>query len=184
LQLQMSWEEKRPPRGGPGRPHTGAGSRRQGFLGVFRHFLESPTRLGGSKRSFGISEVLWVAGHVLSGAVSRVQVLAAWAGSRLRGVVGEDSSGEETQESIGRWRGATRVSSERIREGRNASKQVKLAESGGFIARAQDVREVGLRVGGKGGHSRSGMPGKRAKVWESAKRSVNGGSNAPRHAGG
>jgi hypothetical protein len=99
-------------------------------------------------------------------------------------VVGEDSSGEETQESIGRWRGATRVSSERIREGRNASKQVKLAESGGFIARAQDVREVGLRVGGKGGHSRSGMPGKRTKVWESAKRSVNGGSNALRHAGG
>jgi hypothetical protein len=96
--------------------------------------MESPTRLEGSKRSFGISALLWVAGHVPSGAVARVRVLAAWAGLRLRGVVGEDSRGEETQESNGHWREATRVSSERIREGRNASKQVKLAESGGFIA--------------------------------------------------
>jgi len=103
------------------------------FFGVSA-LMESPTRLEGLKRSFGISEVLRVACHVPSGAVARVQVLAAWAGPRLRGVVGEDSRGEETQESIGRWRGATRVSSERTCEGRNASKQVKRAESGGFIA--------------------------------------------------
>jgi len=96
--------------------------------------LESPTRLEGSKRSFGILALLRVAGHVPSGAVSRVRVLEAWAGLRLRGVVGEDSRGEETQESNGRWREATRVSSERTREEKNASKQVKLAESGGFIA--------------------------------------------------
>jgi len=96
-------------------------------------YLESPTRLGGSKRSFGISEVLWVAGLSLraQGASSSPSGLG---GSRLRGVVGEHSKGEETQESIGRWRGATRVSSERIREGKKASKQVKLAKSGGFIA--------------------------------------------------
>jgi len=28
-------EEKRPPQGGPGRLHTGAGNRRQGALGAF-----------------------------------------------------------------------------------------------------------------------------------------------------
>jgi hypothetical protein len=42
--------------------------------------LESPTRLRGLKRSFGVLEVLRVAGHVPSGAVARGQVLAAWSG--------------------------------------------------------------------------------------------------------
>jgi len=152
LQLRRSWEEKRPPRGGPGRPHTGVGSRRQGFLGCFGTFGESYPAWGGEEvfRDLGGPLGRGSCAFGRSGASSSPSGLG---GSRLRGVVGEDSRGEETQESIGRWGGATRVSSERIREGRNASKQVKLAESGGFIARAQDVREAGLRVGGKGAHS-------------------------------
>jgi len=43
-------------------------------------------------------------------------------GSRTRGVVGEDSRGGKTQESIGRGRGATYVTSERIRGRIKASK--------------------------------------------------------------
>jgi len=50
-------------------------------------------------------------------------------------VAGEHFKGEETQESNGRRRGATRVGSERIRKGNKASKQVKLAESGEFTVR-------------------------------------------------
>jgi len=49
-------------------------------------------------------------------------------------VVGEDFRGEETQESNGRRRGATRVDCERIRKGNKASKSVKLAVKGGFAA--------------------------------------------------
>jgi hypothetical protein len=49
-------------------------------------------------------------------------------GSRTQGAVGEDSRGEETQESIGRQDGAARTGRERIRRGIKASKQAKLAE--------------------------------------------------------
>jgi hypothetical protein len=166
LQLKRSWEEKRPPRGGPGRSHTGVGSRRRGSLLVLRHFWRVPPGSGG-EAIFRGRGVLRVACLVSSGA-RRVFESSGSGGSRIRGVVGEHSKGEETQESIGRWRGATRVSCERIREGRNASKQVKLAVSGEFTVRAQFVREAGLRVGEKGGHSRPGRPGKRVKAWESA----------------
>jgi len=60
LQLERSWEEKRPPRGGPGRPRTGVGNRRQGALGASALGASYPA--GGAKGSFGSSEVLSVAG--------------------------------------------------------------------------------------------------------------------------
>jgi hypothetical protein len=99
-------------------------------------------------------------------------------------VVGEHSREEETQESIGRWRGATHVSSERTREGRKASKQVKLAVSGESSLEFRVVREAHLRVSEKGAHSRPGIPGNRVKAWESAKRSVNDEGVTSRQAGG
>jgi len=164
---QRSWEEKRPPRrwSGPA-PHRGR-KPPTGFAWGASALLAGPTWVGGSRRSFGVAEVLWVACPVSSGA-GCVFELSGSGGSRIRGVVGEHSRGEETQESIGRWRGATRVSRERIRKRRNASKQVKLAVGSEFVVRAQFVREAGLRVGEKGGHSRPGTPGKRVKARESA----------------
>lgn len=98
LQLERSWEEKRPPRGGPGRPRTGVGDRRQGALGA--------SALGASYPAGGVEEFLreplgpFGRRPEPSGA-GRVFEPSGAGGSRLRGVVGEDSRGEETQESIG-----------------------------------------------------------------------------------
>jgi hypothetical protein len=98
LQLERSWEEKRPPRGGPGRPRTGVGNRRQGALGA--------SALGASYPAEGGEEFLRELRGPLgrrpepSGA-GRVFGPSGSGGSRLRGAVGEDSRGGETQESIG-----------------------------------------------------------------------------------
>jgi len=61
-------------------------------------------------------------------------------------VVGEDSREEETQESIGRQIGATRAGCERIREGIDASKSMKLAEWIGSVARSPEQPGSELRL--------------------------------------
>jgi hypothetical protein len=61
-------------------------------------------------------------------------------------VVGEDLGEEETQESIGRQVGATRTGRERIREGIDASKSVKLAEWIGSAARSPEQPGSELRL--------------------------------------
>jgi hypothetical protein len=66
--------------------------------------------------------------------MTRAQV-SAWAGPRIQGEGGEGSRGAETQESIGRRLGATRVCRERIRRRIKASKQAKLAETSGSASR-------------------------------------------------
>jgi len=60
-------------------------------------------------------------------------------------VVGEDSRGEQTQESIDLQNGATRTGCERTRRGIEASKQVKLAESGDSAAWSPEQPGSGLR---------------------------------------
>jgi hypothetical protein len=113
-------EERWPPRGGPVQSPRGLITADEvvlecfGAAGRSHPALEAAGLEGRGPDAFGRRDVLWAR--------------EAQGGSRTRGVDGEDLKGEESHKSIGRQVGATRVGRERIREGRDASKSVKLAE--------------------------------------------------------
>jgi len=112
-------------------PHR-ASSRRQDSLGYFR-FHGGSYLGGGVDVAFGLLRSFRSRPR-LAGLRPCSSSSGRSGGSRLRGVVGEGSGEGETQERIGQRREATRVVSERTRERKKASKQVKLAERGEFAA--------------------------------------------------
>jgi len=110
----------RPLKGGSDWSHTGAGIRRRSLpvsFMVWEGFTQSEGLRGPFDRKARVLRN--------EGECSGPRGLG---GSRTQGEVGENFKGEETHKSNGRQDGATRTGRERIREGIEASKQVKLTE--------------------------------------------------------
>jgi len=148
LVAPRSWEEERPPRGGPARPRRGSLRCRRNREQVF-----GPE--GGSTRTEG-REVLCASCRGLRAAAAvRALGLGRVRGSKVRA---EKASEErKLQESSDRRFGATRIVRERTRKGNKASKRVQPAVSVDSFVEPQVGREASLRRRGKAGHSRAGI---------------------------
>jgi hypothetical protein len=99
----------------------------------------------------------------------------------LRDAAGTGSKAREVRSSEGRkpkssdrWLGATRVWRERIREGRKASKRVKLVEGSDPVASGPERPGSGLRFVIKGVHSLVGIQATASKAWASVKLGAKG----------